>query len=80
MHKLGVFSPPIPTNELLVQPAEGLPHIPRLMTNVTMDEALGFVARAFRGIVLYGACTEQHLFRTHFVGGVYFDDRVLKSP
>ena len=44
MHKFGVFSPPIPTNELLVQPAEGLPHIPRLMTNVTMDEALGFVA------------------------------------
>jgi hypothetical protein len=37
-------------------PTEGEPHLPKLVENVTVDEALDAVARTFKGIVLYGTC------------------------
>jgi hypothetical protein len=77
MLKYGFRVPPTLINEIMVQPAEGLPHLPSTMTNVTVDKALDVVARTFRGVVIYGACTEPRLYRIDFTGGVYFDDSKL---
>jgi hypothetical protein len=79
MLNYGLRVPPTLINEIMVQPAEGLPHLPSTMTNVTMDKALDMVARTFRGVVIYGACTEPHLYRIDFTGGVYFDDSKLSG-
>jgi hypothetical protein len=51
---------------------EGAPHLPPLMTNVTVDDALDSVAQTFKGIVLYGACTQpdgKELFDINYIDG-----------
>jgi hypothetical protein len=63
---------------ILTQPAEGLPHLPPEISNVTMDQALDMVARTWSGVVLYGACTRIGMYEvsfadsTHVVGSVGF--------
>jgi hypothetical protein len=63
---------------LLRQPAEGLPHLPPEISNVTMDQALDMIARTWSGVVLYGACTRIGMYEvsfadsTHVVGSVAF--------
>ncbi|HEV2228624.1 MAG TPA: hypothetical protein VGR86_06660 [Steroidobacteraceae bacterium] len=42
----------------VMRPAEGLPHLPAELSNVTVDQALDMVARTWGRIVFYGACTE----------------------
>lgn len=44
---------------LVVRLAKGLPHLPSSMKNMTMDAALDAVAETFKGIVMYGACTQS---------------------
>jgi len=61
--------------DILTFPPSDRPHLPSSITNVTMDQALDLVASTFKGIVLYGACTQPPAFSIEFVGG--FDD---KSP
>lgn len=39
-------------------PIPGAPHLPKLMQNVTVDEALDSVVRTFKGIVTYGICRQ----------------------
>jgi hypothetical protein len=39
-------------------PISGAPHLPKLMKNVTVDEALDAVVRTFRGIVMYAICKQ----------------------
>lgn len=75
----GLRVPSTLINDILVQPAKGLPHLPSTMTNVTMDQALDMVARTFRGVVIYGACTEPRLYKIDFTGGVYFDNSKLSG-
>jgi hypothetical protein len=53
-------------------PIGGAPHLPRLMQNVTVDEALDSVARTFKGVVLYGICKQpdgKDIFRLDFASG-----------
>jgi hypothetical protein len=53
-------------------PSNGAPHLPKLMQNVTVDEALDSLARTFNGIVLYGTCKMpdgKELFRANFIDG-----------
>ena len=63
---------------ILTPPAEGLPHLPPEISNVTMDQALDMVARTWSGVVLYGACTRIGMYEvsfadsTHVVGSVGF--------
>jgi hypothetical protein len=55
-------------------PIEGAPHLPRLMQNVTMDEALDTVVRTFKGMVLYGTCKlpdGKELFKPDYVYGMH---------
>ena len=42
----------------VMRPAEGLPHLPPELSNVTMDQALDMVARTWGRIAFYGACAE----------------------
>jgi hypothetical protein len=53
-------------------PAKGDPHLPPVMKNVTVDEALNSVAKTFKGIVLYGSCKKpdgKELFRSDYIDG-----------
>jgi hypothetical protein len=45
-------------NIIVSGPIPGAPHLPKLMQNVTADEALDSVARTFKGIVTYGICKQ----------------------
>ncbi|MBV9719743.1 MAG: hypothetical protein JOZ77_10505 [Candidatus Eremiobacteraeota bacterium] len=51
-------------------PIPGAPHLPRLLQNVTVDEALDSVIRTFKGIVMYGICKQpdgKDLFTLDYV-------------
>lgn len=51
-------------------PIPGAPHLPKLMQNVTVDEALDSVVRPFKGIVTYGICKQpdgKHLFQFGYI-------------
>jgi hypothetical protein len=55
----------------VVQPAEGLPHLPPSMKNVTVDQALGSIAETFRGIVVYGVCAQPDGTRLVYIDLAY---------
>jgi hypothetical protein len=57
----------------IVQPADGLPHLSGVITNVTMDQALDLVAKTFGGVVLYEFCTppDQYEIRFAIAGYIY---------
>lgn len=78
MHRLGIeIPPPLPINMIVVQPDERYVHVPALMRDITMDQALDVVAATFKGIVLYGACTRPRRYDLDFSGGIYFDNNSL---
>ena len=55
-------------DHLVSGPIPGAPHLPKLMRNVAVDEALDSVVRTFKGIVTYGTCQQpdgQNLFQLH---------------
>jgi hypothetical protein len=51
---------------ILTQPAEGLPHLPAQILNITMDQALDMIATTWSGVVLYGACTQRGIYEMSF--------------
>jgi len=55
----------------IAQPADGLPRLPGVLTNVTMDQALDLVAKTFKGIVLYGFCTPPDQYQIDFADARY---------
>lgn len=58
--------PPFVIDHFVSGPIPGAPHLPKLMQNVTVDEALDSVVRTFNGIVTYGICEQpdgKSLFR-----------------
>lgn len=59
-------------DHLVSGPIPGAPHLPRLMENVTVDQALDSVAITFKGIVIYGVCKRpdgKDLFRLDYTYG-----------
>ncbi|MGH6890423.1 MAG: hypothetical protein ACREHF_14725 [Rhizomicrobium sp.] len=76
---LGIRLPSLPFDMLVAQPRQGLPHLPELLTNLTMDQALDDVAKTFQGIVEYGYCSPPSTYDITFTGGIYFDERVLND-
>jgi hypothetical protein len=75
MGELKVRVPARPYNIQVAQPAEGLPHLPSVITNTTMDQALDTIARTWGGVVLYGACTRPDTFEMFFAdGSAYFNN------
>jgi TonB family protein len=57
----------------VVQPAEGRPHMPSILSNMTVDQILDSVAVTFHGIVVYGICPEssrRKMYTVRFFGGL----------
>lgn len=58
-------------NMQVVQPGKGRPHMPSIMSNMTVDQILDSVAVTFQGIVVYGICPEpsgRKMYTIDFVG------------
>jgi hypothetical protein len=63
---------PFVIDHLVSGPIAGAPHLPKLMQNVTVDEALDAVVRTFKGIVTSGICKQpdgKSLFKFGFEHG-----------
>lgn len=56
-------------------PAEGYPHLPASLTNVTLDQSLDAVAQSFGGIVVFGICPSERWYDAYYTGGPGFDVR-----
>ena len=59
------------SEQLLAQPAQGLPHLPGIMKDMTADQVLDSVAATFKGVVVYGICPEPsggQMFTVDFFG------------
>jgi hypothetical protein len=78
LEELHVVTPERIYSMILTEPAEGLPHLPAEISNVTMDQALNMIARTWSGVVLYGACKQRGMYEVSFadstrvVGSVEF--------
>ena len=71
MQELMLRIPVRVVNMIITQPADGLPHLPAMITNVTADQALDLVAKTFRGIVLYQFCAPPDQFEIDFADASY---------
>lgn len=68
LRRLGIGRDGVPLRiSLGVNPRDGAPHIPASMADLTLDQALDSVAKAFGSIVFYGACTERSLYTVYYV-------------
>src|ERR1039458_3185408 len=71
MARLRLRVPLIPYDMLVAEPAEGLPHMPSILSNMTADQILDSVAVTFHGVVVYGICREssgRKMYTVDFVG------------
>ncbi len=60
------FSPPLES----VRVIRGAPHLPSVMRNVTPEQVLDLTVEKFKGIAIYGECTEssgRRLYRLDYV-------------
>lgn len=52
---------PLTTYSMVVnEPEKGLPHLPAVVKNMTLEQALDRVAKTFGGIILYGTCEGEN--------------------
>jgi len=56
VEKLHIYDVPVVIGGLVVEPEPRLPHLPSVITNVTIDQVLDAIAKTFGGIVAYGEC------------------------
>jgi hypothetical protein len=70
MNRLGLQFPLSLSEELLAQPANGLPHLPGDMDGMTADQILDSIAVTFRGVVVYGISSDSRtrMYSIEFVG------------
>jgi hypothetical protein len=68
-HHLG--TPIRAVNMILVRPADGLPHLPGVTTDVTVDQAFDIIARTFRGAIVYKACSPPDQYEVDFADARY---------
>ncbi len=71
-HRLDVYLNQGTIDIIVSGPIPGAPHLPKLIQNVTVDEALDSVAKTFKGIVAYGVCTQpggKGLFQLGYIYG-----------
>lgn len=68
--KLGVRSVPSSPGLANIITTPGSPHLPASMENVTIEQVLDLTAKTFKGIIIYGVCTQrsgQSLFKLDFI-------------
>ena len=58
MQQRGLHFPLEIMGVIVQQPRQGLPHLPPVISDATVDEALDLVAVTFRGVVVYDECIE----------------------
>jgi hypothetical protein len=63
----------------VLDPDPKLRHLPASIANVTMDEALDQVARAFGGLVIYNECTGQNPTRWFTVDFIRITESAFKD-
>jgi hypothetical protein len=71
-HRLDVYLNQSTIDIIVSGPIPGAPHLPKLIQNVTVEEALDSVAKTFKGIVAYGVCTQpggKGLFQLGYIYG-----------
>jgi hypothetical protein len=68
MHDLHIRTPIRFTNMILVRPAEGLPHLPKVVTDATVDQVLDIIAKTFHGTILYKTCAPPDQYQIDFAG------------
>jgi hypothetical protein len=56
MHDLHIRTPNHAINMILVKPADGLPHLANVVTDVTVDQVLDIIAKTLHGTILYKTC------------------------
>lgn len=59
MHKLGLREVASVFSIARNLPAKTAPHLPAVIKNVTLDQALDLVAKTFGVVVIFGECTDQ---------------------
>lgn len=59
------FSPML-FDYLITPPTKGLPHLPRLIRDMSLDQSLDLVAKTFKGVVVYGTSSLPHLISVDF--------------
>ena len=70
MRKLSFDASPFSPGLVNAVVPSGTPHLPSQMNDVTMQQMLELTAETFKGVVIYGACTQpsgRSLFRLDFV-------------
>lgn len=70
MHDLHIRTPIRVTNMILVRPADGLPHLPNVMTGATVDQVLDIIAKTFHGMILYKTCAPPDQYQIDFADAV----------
>ena len=68
LQKLRMRTPPRVSNVIIVEPRDGLPHLPAAMRFLTVDDALDEIAKTFDGIVIYSTCKKNGWYWIDFVG------------
>ncbi len=56
-----------PLVNLVNLPGAAVPHLPRVMKELTVDDILQSVAKTFKGVVLFGGCERPRLLSIDFV-------------
>jgi hypothetical protein len=56
MRDLHIRTPNHMINMILVRPADGLPHLPSVIADETVDQILDTIAKTFHGSILYKTC------------------------
>jgi hypothetical protein len=60
MARLGLRASPAFSEGLVQEPMRGVPHLPPVMKNVTVEQVLSSTAVTFKGVVVYGTCTQPN--------------------
>jgi hypothetical protein len=57
----------------VIPPDEKYPHLPAVISNLTLDEALDLVAVTFHSTILYGECTNSNMYDISVRMMLHFD-------
>ncbi|HWO31305.1 MAG TPA: hypothetical protein VNO32_21130 [Candidatus Acidoferrum sp.] len=68
MHDLHIRRPNHAMSMILVRPADGLPHLPNVVTDATVDQVLDIIVKTFRGTILYETCAPPDQYDIDFAG------------
>jgi hypothetical protein len=69
MHDLHIRMPNHMINMILVKPADGLPHLPDVVTDATVDQVLDMIVKTFHGAILYETCAPPEQYDIDFERG-----------